>query len=129
MDRIKLDYKLHHGEQWGFIRETNSEEYLGWILVHKLPPMIFPPQENDYLDRESYLFQIDRYNQRKNTPYHVLIYELRKDVHERGGYETGDDVRLNENHYFSSIDELEIFVNSIGYSFEDIKHRSEIDAP
>jgi hypothetical protein len=128
MDKFELDRKLNNGEQWGFVKETDSVDYLGWILINKRPKMRFEPQKSDY-DDETYLLYLDKYQQREKTPYHLLVYELRRDVHERGDYETGDDVRQKDNYYFSSVDQLETFVRELGYSFENIKHRSEIDAP
>jgi hypothetical protein len=129
MKTSEIKKKLDNGEQWGFIKETDSEEYLGWVLINKMLPMRLVPRKEDYEDEESYSLVMKRYNQSLNQPYHVLIYELKRDVHERGGYETGDDVRLNDNYYFTSIEKLENFINELGYGFENIKHRLEIDAP
>ena len=129
MKVAEVKKKLDNGEQWGFVKETDSEEYLGWILINKMLPMRLAPQKESYENEESYSLVMKRYNQSLNQPYHILIYELKRDVHQRGDYETGDDVRLNENHYFASIEELEKFINELGYNFENIKHRLEIDAP
>lgn len=129
MNKTELDKRLNNGEQWGFIKETDSDEYLGWILIHKFQKILFPPKKEDYSDEELYEAYLETYRQRTETPYHVLIKELRRDVHESGKYETGDDVRQKDNYYFSTIDELENFIKELGYSFDDIKHRSEIDAP
>jgi hypothetical protein len=129
MNKLELDKKLNNGERLGFIKETNSPDYLGWILINKMPKMMFKPQEDDYDDEESYSFHLDEYRRREETPYHVGIRELKKDVHERGDYETGDDVRQADNYYFSSVDEVEEFVNQLGYKFENIKDQLEMDAP
>ncbi|MEH2173845.1 hypothetical protein [Nostoc sp.] len=129
MDKIELDKKLNHGEQWGYKKETDNDEYLGWILINKLPKLTFIPKREDYLEEYLYLIKIREAEKRQKTPYHVLIKELRRDVHESGEYETGEDIRQKDNYYFSYIDELEKFIEELGYSFENIKHRSEIDAP
>ena len=129
MNKIELDKKLNNGEQWGFIKETDSDEYLGWILINKLQKLTFQPKREDYSEEYLYLRVLREAEKREKIPYHVLIKELRRDVHESEEYETGDDIRLKENYYFSCIDEVEKFIEKLGYSFDFIKHRSEIDAP
>ncbi|MBD2446070.1 hypothetical protein H6G76_02640 [Nostoc sp. FACHB-152] len=129
MDKVELKKKLSNGEQWGFIKETDDREYLGWILINKLQKLSFTPQREDYLDEDLYQIKVREAEKREKTPYHVIIKELRRDVHEIGKYETGDDIRQKDNYYFSCIDEVEKFINELGYSFDNIKHRSEIDAP
>lgn len=62
-------------------------------------------------------------------PYQVHVIELASDVFESGRYETEGDFRMNEVRYFSSLDEVEEFVGSFGYSLESIKWRPEINAP
>lgn len=128
-EQDRVGKKLNNGEQWGFIKETDSHEYLGWILINKLPKMTFTSQKKDYSEEYLYLIKLIEAEKREKTPYHVLIKELRRDVHESGEYETGDDIRHKENYYFSCIDEVEEFIEKLGYSFKNIKNRSEIDAP
>ena len=57
------------------------------------------------------------------------IMELRRDIHENKEYLTGDDIRQKDNYYFSCTDEVEKFLEELGYSFDNVKHRSEIDPP
>ena len=129
MDKSELEKKLNNGQQWGFIKETDSDEYLGWILINKFPKFLFTPKREDYSEEFIYLGAVEEAQKRENTPYHVIIKELRRDVHESGEYETGDDVRQKDNYYFGTIDEVEKFIEELGYSFDNIKNRSEIDAP
>ncbi|MBD2300627.1 hypothetical protein [Nostoc sp. FACHB-190] len=129
MDKIELNKKLNNGEQWGFKKDTNDPEYLGWILINKLPKLSFTPKKEDYLEEYLYLIKVREAEKREKTPYHVIIKELRRDVHESGKYETGDDIRQKDNYYFSCIDDVEKFMHELGYSFDNIKHRVEIDAP
>lgn len=129
MDKIELDRKLNKGEQWGFLKETGDDKYLGWILINKLPKLTFTPKREDYSEEYLYLTKLREAEKRERTPYHIIIKELRREVYESEEYETGDDIRQKENYYFSNIDEVEKFVEELGYSFDNIKHRSEIDAP
>ncbi len=41
MDRIELEAKLEAGQEWGFRKETNHPNYLGWILISKRNPLLF----------------------------------------------------------------------------------------
>ena len=41
--RDELDKRLDYGEQWGLRKETDSPDYLGWILLSKRrPPSVSP---------------------------------------------------------------------------------------
>jgi hypothetical protein len=57
------------------------------------------------------------------------VLELNKEVHERGNYETNEDYRVNENHYFVDLQEVADFVQELGYELTSIRWRSELDAP
>ena len=128
MDTKDLDQHLEAGQRWGFIKETGDPEYLGWVLLHKRKPKIVPafdPRE----DPEGYArFQSMR-AETLRRPYYIHIVELKRDVHERGDYETSEDQRNKENHYFADLEEAVAFLNQRGYSLDKIRPAVEIDAP
>lgn len=127
MNRDELRKKLDSGESWGFIKKTDSDDYLGWILIAKLQPIII--YEKKAYSEEHYAYLIKKQEERKKHPYFVRIIELRKDVHESGVYETSEDYRQNDIYDFSTFDEVEQFIIKLGYVFKNIKDRWELDAP
>jgi len=128
MNLEELEKHLDKGEQWGIRKETDSTDYLGWILITKRrPPTIWPRYAYDDLNLYSSL--TDQANDIIGKPYHVRVLELRRDVHESGEYEGTEDYRLNENYYLETLDEVERMVEQLGYSIKDVKFRGELDAP
>lgn len=128
MNKNELNKRLNNGEQWGFIKETDNYDYLGWILINKEQPIIIY-EKKAYSSGEQYIRLVKKEEARRKNPYHIRIVELLRDVHEKGVYETQEDYRQNDNHYFSTLDEVEKYIVELGYTFEDIKGRREIDAP
>jgi hypothetical protein len=128
MNLEELETHLDKGEQWGIRKETDSHDYLGWILITKRrPPTIWP--RNTYDDPNLYSSLMDLANEIIEKPYHMQVLELRRDVHESGEYENTEDYRQNENYYFETLGEAERMVERLGYSIKEIKFRGELDAP
>jgi hypothetical protein len=124
----ELERHLELGEQWGYKKETDSSDYLGWVLLSKRQPS--PLWERKaYANEEVYLQAKERADRLKKTPYHLRVIELRRDVHESGEYESTEDYRLNENHYCSSLTEAVRLIKNLGFQLENIKWRGELDAP
>jgi hypothetical protein len=128
MRQADLEKRLDYGEQWGFIKNTDSPDYLGWVLITKRKPKPVTPIDPEQ-DRERYLKWVQRTEALRKQPYSVLILELRRDVHESGQYESTEDYRTREYYLFASLEEVVEFLHKLGYSLENIKHRSELDAP
>lgn len=128
MKRRELETKLEAGQQWGFKKATDDPNYLGWILISKRKISAPEPKESYYFE-ESYFMHLREFERLSKTPYHIMVKELRRDVHESGAYEDGSDYRQLDNYYFSTLDEAERFIEELGYSFENIKWRAELDAP
>lgn len=57
MNKSELDKKFNNGEQWGFIKETDDRDYLGWILISKRPKFKFTPKREDYSVEDLYLYK------------------------------------------------------------------------
>jgi hypothetical protein len=127
MDKIELKKKLSSAD-WGWLKDTDDFDYLGWVLIHKYKHIIIYEKEA-YSNEEHYFRLIKKAEIQKKYPYYVRIIELRRDIHESGVYETGDDYRQNDCYDFSTLDEVEQFILELGYSFENIKDRWELDAP
>ena len=126
MKREDLERYLERGDLLGFVKPTDSEEYLGWILLNKLKPherylsLLAPGEKPEFVAQQELIRQ---------KPYHLSIVELRRDAHGGEGYESPEDYRLNEHYDFSNLDEVEEFIRGFGYKLEDIRWSREIEAP
>ena len=122
----ELEKKLNMGEMFGFIKETNDPNYLGWILLRK---RLVPPSLPDPREKEKYLRWEKQMETWKKEPYDLSILELRREVHESGEYESTEDYRLREHYYFSTLEETERKIKELGFNISGIKSSREIDAP
>jgi hypothetical protein len=117
---------LERGDSLGFKKETGTDEYLGWILLAKRKPherflsLLVPGEEPKFVAKQELI---------RRQPYQVLIQELKREAHESDRYETDEDLRINECHYFATLDEVEEFVRNYGQTLENIKWRIDLNAP
>jgi hypothetical protein len=123
-----IEKSLEKGLQLGIKISTDNPDYLGWILVRKrhIPPVW---DKKAYESEEEYIKKIELAEIATKFPYHIIYMELKKDVHEKGDYETENDYRKWVNHYLTSIFEVKATFERYGYKVEDLKPRWEIDAP
>ena len=126
MKREHLEQFLERGYQLGFEKSTDSPDHLGWILVCKRNPddrylsLLKPGEEPEFVaNQELY----------RTRPYQVQVIELPKEVLESDRYESNEDYRVNQVHYFPTLDAVEEFVQKFGHTLTDIRWRSEINAP
>ena len=128
MGSKELENRLEYGEQWGFIKPTDSADYLGWVLLSKRKPAAVTPLDpvQDYDRFVKWSNEVESLRQR---PYLVKVLELDRAVHESGEYESTEDYRVIESHHFATLAEAESFIRELGNSFADIKNRLELDAP
>jgi hypothetical protein len=126
MKREDLERYLERGDLLGFEKQTDSPEYLGWVLLNKLRPhdrylsLLAPGEEPGFVAEQERI---------RRNPYHISVVELRREAYESEGYETDEDYRLNEHYDFPNLDEVETFVRKYGHTLENIKWGSEIGAP
>ncbi|MDY6781851.1 MAG: hypothetical protein SW833_04740 [Cyanobacteriota bacterium] len=123
-----LEKKLDRGEEWGFRKVVDNSDYLGWVLLAKRkPPIVFPKET--YETEETYISLREWSEKLKRTPYHILVLELKREVHESGDYEDNDDYRQRESYYLSTLQEVEEFIENLGYSLQNIQFSGDIDPP
>lgn len=128
MDSKELERKLEAGQRWGFTKQTSDADYLGWVLLRKRKPRPVPPFDLSEKP-EQYRQYMSLVEEIRQLPYHVHIVELRRDVHERGDYETSEDQRLLENYYFPNLDQTITFLEGMGFGLDQIRPAFELDAP
>lgn len=123
MIREELEYFLKRGDAMAFAKETDSADYLGYILLTKQKPndrflALLKPGENPGFAEKQELI--------RRRPYHVLVQEMRRDVYERGECESSADYRLTEKYRFASLSEVQEFLDQFSLKLEDIRWAREI---
>jgi len=123
-----LSKHLNNGERWGFRTNPDSLDYLGWVLISKrTPPVIYPYHFSQSIERHERL--VKEAAELKACPFHVSVLELNRTVHESGVYESTEDYRVRDNHYFATLEEALMFFESQHLNLKDIKSGFDIDAP
>ena len=78
-------------------------DYLGWLLVsERTPPVMYPYHVSQSIERHDRL--VKEAAELKARPFHVSIRELNRAVHESGEYESTEDYRVRDNHYFATLE-------------------------
>jgi len=126
MRRDDLERYLDRGHTLGFVKETESNESLGWILLNKLTPNDRYLRLLEEGEEPEFVAQQERY---RRAPYHVSVQELKREAYESERYETCEDYLINETYFFSNLDEVVEFVWSYGHTLENIKWPIEIGMP
>jgi hypothetical protein len=121
MKKETLEFYLSKGKTFGFVKGTNTEEYLGWISLSKLIPN---PRFDEILTKEEQASL--GINKNIETPYIIMVCELKRSTFEAEDYTKESDYRLNEQYFFKDLAETECFLNKMGFKLEDIKSISQI---
>src|ERR1044071_9691399 len=94
-----IEAMLEKGTRLGFRKPTSDDLYTGWIILYKVAPHQITTRTGA-LDpvADGHIIEKHQANELyiRLHPYTVLLLELRRDVHERGDYETNSDYRLKE---------------------------------
>jgi len=126
LKREHLEEFLERGISLGFRKATDDPRYLGWIRLSKRKPderhlaMLAPGEEPRFVAEQEIL---------RSKPYFVLVIELSREVIASDRYETMDDYRVFEQHYFADPDEVEKIIGRYECALEDIRWLHEIEAP
>lgn len=126
MKRDDLERYLERGNQLGFIKQTDDDNFLGWILLDKQKPneryekLLSAGEETKFVAQQEMV---------RRKPYRLAVLELRRDVHESSKYETNEDYKINQRHNFATLDEVEQFLQQYSHTLESIKWRAELNAP
>lgn len=126
MLRVQIERALDKGQQLGFIKPTDDDRFLGWILLSKRVcnerylALLAPGEEPAFVAEQEAI---------RRCPYRVSVIELSREVHESGEYETEEDYRLRESHQFPDLDAVDGFLQARGFQLADITWGTDIDAP
>lgn len=126
MNKETLEMHLENGHTLGFNKKTDSPDTLGWILLWKLKPdkrylALLKENEDPYFTKKQKTIS--------EKPYQISVLELSREIYESGKYETDDDYTKKQIFRFANLEEMELFLKSFELSLENIKWRSEINAP
>lgn len=121
MKKKTLEFYLNKGKSFGFVKDTNSDEYIGWVSLSKFIPN---PRFNElFTDEEQKSFGIQN---KSENPYTIIICELKKLAFESEDYTKESDYRINEKKKFRDLEEVEFFLGTMGFKLENIKSISLI---
>jgi len=121
MKKKTLDFYLNKGKSFGFVKETNSDAYMGWISLSKFKSK--PRFDALFTEEEQKSFGIKN---KREEPYTLMICELKKSAFDSEDYTKETDYRINEKYFFKNLDEAEKYLKSMGFKFKNIKSISLI---
>ena len=124
--RENLERFLERGETLGFIKETNNQAFLGWILLSKQK---LPERHLELITANEETQVVKKQDKISVKPYQIRVLELSREAYEKEDYASDEVYHLNENYRFSNLDEVEEFIKIFGYSLEEIKWPIDIGAP
>jgi len=122
----EIERLLAAGERVGFVVPTTAPDFLGWVVLAKLEAS---SRALEVLDEDDDADIVEEEHRRSETPYVVLVIELRKDVHHSGNYESESDYRRRDEHWCRSLEEVETVLEGMGLRLKDARGTREIDAP
>lgn len=122
----ELETHLNRGYTLGFVKQTECADFLGWILLSKQVPHKRYLEVLDYGEEIEFVAEQEKL---RTSPYCVRVIELSRTAYESEDYETEDDYRINDSHRFSSLNEIDDFLQEFGLKLENIKWPIEIGAP
>jgi hypothetical protein len=124
MEKDILEFNLNKGMVFG-LEHPNANDKVGWIILKKTKVA------NNFFNKFSFNTEIDKniineQEQNRSSPYIVIIQEVSKDIFAKGEIRSNGDYLLNESYRFKSIDDVEIFLNSLSYDLLNIKWLSDL---
>ena len=123
MEKERLEFHLNKGTEFGY-NIKNDADSIAWVLLSKRFPINQFFERNTRDDNEA-LF--DEQIKIKQHPYNVWVAEITRDAYEREKFPQNDDYLISESYYFSTLDEAEVFLFSLGLRLPDIKWSSEVE--
>ncbi|WP_437287729.1 hypothetical protein [Sorangium sp. So ce406] len=126
MDRQEIDAMLDQGQRVGFVKQTSDPEYLGWIVLSKLNPN---RRLLEVLGHDSDSVYVAEERRREREPYLLMVIELKREVHDAGGYETEEDYRRKDRYWFATLEDVERKLGEWGMSLSDGREARELDVP
>lgn len=124
MKREDLERNLNRENTFGFTKETDNGDYIGWISLKKqkynskIEMLLDEDEESNLINEQRLIAQ---------APYVVEICELKKDIFESDEkWPEEKDYRLAEVYRFSDLDEVETFLAKYRKSLVEINWISDI---
>jgi len=124
MNLENLNFYLDRGDSMGFVKDTGSNEYIGWISLEKRK--INNRIRQIFIDNErpDLIMEQVQINERQ---YVVQIFELKRVAYENDhNLPTDDDYRVSEVLYFATLNDVSLFLKKYDKQLSEIKWMSEI---
>lgn len=108
----------------GFVKETNSKDYIGWISLKKRKNN---PRINQIFSNEDRPDLIIEQSQISERPYVLQVFELKRLAYEDDNKLPDDaDYRISDVFYFETLDDVAIFLKKYNKQIEEVRWMSEI---
>ena len=108
MDKQELERNLSVRRCYGFSYDTGDPNFLGALRIFYVSPTPFPPYD-PIKEPEQFASWPQRRQEMLKEPYRVAIREIRKEITEADLDPDEKDFKIDEEHWFASLDDLERF--------------------
>jgi len=117
MTKEQLEFYLNRENIFGYNTE-NDDKTVGWIKVYKRFPMaIFFERHTEIAGQDIYEEQMKI----KSKPYRVNIAQVAREIFDCDRDIDNEDYLMNETYSFVTLDDVEVFLKSLGYDLATIK--------
>ncbi|MBN9380023.1 MAG: hypothetical protein J0H74_04630 [Chitinophagaceae bacterium] len=123
MTKEQLEFYLNRKNVFGYNTEKN-DKVVGWIKLSKLFPISgFFERFQDIADPKT----VEEQMKIQREPYCVNIGQVTREAFDSDKYPGNDDYLLNVNYFFSNLDDVEKFIQDLGYDLSEIKWKVDFD--
>jgi hypothetical protein len=124
MTKEQLEFYLNRKNVFGYNTEKN-DKVIGWIKVYKLFPISgFFERFIDIAEPET----VEKQMKIKREPYCVNIAQVTRESFDSDRYPSDEDYLLNVSYFFSTLDDVEKFLQELGYNLSEIKWKVDFDS-
>jgi hypothetical protein len=119
----ELHYHLDNKNAFG-VNTKNDSESVAWILLSK---RISVNRFFERFSREDNEEAFDQQMDIKREPYCVWFGELSRSVYEANKFLSNEDYIINQNHYFSTLEDVNCFLRSKNVDVLSLKWSADIE--
>ena len=123
MTKYQLEFYLNRENVFGFNTE-NDDKIVGWIKLFKVFPIHgFFERLVDITDSEIFQKQLKI----KNEPYRVNIAQMSREIFDGDRFPGNENYLLNVTYFFSTLNDVEVFLKELGYDLSNLKWGVDFD--
>ena len=123
MNKERLEFYLNRKNIFGYNTKTDSDN-IAWVILSKRSPLV------NFFERFSekdFPVQYKEQMKIKKEPYKIWIAELKRSVYEGDRFPINEDYLINETYNFSTLEDADNFLESLGLTISEIKWSCDIE--